>query len=378
MAVRLLLLALTLALPATAQAGWGPARTAASAALPARWHVADGVAPSRAWWQGDRIRYAAAGEPAVTVAWTFPVDVLDLQRNRRGDVAVAWRSGPTLLLATRAAGDRRFSYARQVAADAEDARLALDQRGRLLVAWSAYGHVLLATGEIDSDAIEAGPRSLGRGVAPRLAVGTQGDALVAWLDPAGAVHAAVRPALQDAFATLPPLAGPGRHRALAAAVGASGDALVAWQAGGAVDAAYRPASGTFAAARRIAPGAGAVTGLRLALGDAGSATAAWSTSAAGVVATHGSATGSWSRATALAPRGADLRGLAARPRGGAVALWLRDRALAAALVDTAGWRPAQALSGRLAGALQAGLDPAGTIAWWTAAGGRALRVRALA
>ena len=214
-------------------------------------------------------------------------------------------------------------------------------------------------------------------MAPQLAVGTQGDALVAWLDPAGAVHAAVRPALQDVFVALPPLAAPGRHRALAAAVGASGDALVAWQAGGAVEAAYRPVTGTFAAPRRIAPGERAVAGLRLALGDAGSATAAWSSAGAGVVAAHGSATGSWSRATLLAPRGADLRGLVARPRGAAVALWLRDHALVAAVVDTAGWRPAQALSGRLAGAPQAGLDAAGTMAWWTAADGRALRVRAL-
>src|SRR4051812_48355731 len=101
MAVRLLLLAPTLALPATAPAGWGPGRPAASPRLPARGHVAEGVVPSRAWWEGDRFRYAAAGEPVATVAWTFPVDVLDLERNRRGDVAVAWRSGPTLLLATR-------------------------------------------------------------------------------------------------------------------------------------------------------------------------------------------------------------------------------------------------------------------------------------
>ncbi|HTI34375.1 MAG TPA: hypothetical protein VL422_11900 [Miltoncostaea sp.] len=346
----LLVAGLTLAaLPAAADAAWGPAvRIAPPGPSVAAADVAAGAGGRAvaAWLRTDRTGPRVLVSSRAGGRWSPPRVISGggaarprAAVNALGDATVAWVRAGRVVAAVRRGPAGRWSASEVARADGavQDLRLAIDRTGRPTVLWSEAAEDRYVARIARRPSAAAGwvtrPARIGTGGAapPSLALSPGAGALVAWSD--GGRTLASR-TVDGTFEPAREVAGEATGRA-AAAIGPTGTALTAWSArlpGGTsvVQAAGRSApAGEWAEPDDLGIGATPVA----AVNDEGDALVAWSLGGAGgpqgvEAVTRNGPTGSWKSTTVVPARacGCTLRvaGVGVADAGTAVVAWRRD------------------------------------------------------
>lgn len=309
--------------------------------------------------------------PVAVAADTMATEV-QLVIDPRGDALAAWIAGGDVRVASRSAGGAWQPPTGLSPGCGDSLSLAVGSGGDAAAAWICRAKPDYVRSTVQSAVRPAGgawqaPENVfvvgAYASGPVVAVDSHGTAILAWSDKmptySGPLYAATRPA-GGSWEAPTTLATAGSSADLA--IDARGDAIAIWDTGGLgrypgrsqVRSAVRPAGGAWAQPVDVQSAEGRAISPRIAIDARGDAVAAWTYHRVtdpfatqdpdvvqGAVRPAGSA---WQPPTVLSAAGriSWLSALAADPRGGAVAVWLRGN-VTETTVQSATYDPAFAI-----------------------------------